>query len=155
MYYIATLLLVNLRIHIMNSRNVLHMLITVILFIPVFTWTNLFLPTAGHNTHQSWCLWFFQTHRTVTNIWIMNVRSIFIVKPLFGSKNINKNTQFTWKKQEYLFVIKYRHFLEVYGTVNICKWGSFHRDGWWWWVIVVGFEGSQLKMEEFGSIVAQ
>jgi len=37
MYYIATLLLVNLRIHIMNSRNVLHMLITVILFIPVFT----------------------------------------------------------------------------------------------------------------------
>jgi len=38
-YYIVTLLLVNLRIHYMNSRNVLHMLllITVIIFIPVFT----------------------------------------------------------------------------------------------------------------------
>jgi len=38
-FYIVTLLLVNLRIHYMKSRNVLHMLllITVILFIPVFT----------------------------------------------------------------------------------------------------------------------
>jgi len=52
-YYIVSLLLVNLRIHIMNSRNVLHMLITVILFIPVFTWTNLFLPTAVHNTYST------------------------------------------------------------------------------------------------------
>jgi hypothetical protein len=48
-YYIVSLLLVNLRIHIMKRRNVLHMLITVILFIPVFV--NKPVPPSSSSQH--------------------------------------------------------------------------------------------------------
>ena len=51
-FYIVTLFLVNLRIHYTKSMNILHLLITAILFIAVLKCTKLSVPTAVHSTYS-------------------------------------------------------------------------------------------------------